>query len=70
MFRSVKSGTTYNAQRVRTSISTLLEAPADVVWEVMHKTQSLCYVAKPLLCFQEVFLNDGQAVAGLCASKE
>lgn len=37
---------------MRLSISTPLEAPADLVWKVLHKPQSLRYVAKPLLCFR------------------
>jgi hypothetical protein len=39
-------------QSVRICISTPLEAPADLVWEILHKTRSLRYVAKPLLCFR------------------
>ena len=37
---------------MRINLSTPLEAPADLVWELLHKTQSLRYVAKPLLCFK------------------
>ena len=56
-------------QRMRINMSTPLEAPADLVWELLHKTQSLRYVAKPLLCFKGVFPKDGPAPGGSCASK-
>jgi hypothetical protein len=37
---------------MRIEISTPLEAPADLIWRLLRKSQSLRYVAKPLLCFK------------------
>ena len=37
---------------MRINISTPLEAPADLVWELLGKSQTLRYVAEPLLCFE------------------
>jgi hypothetical protein len=55
---------------MRIDISTPLEAPADLVWELLHKTQSLRYVAKPLLCFMGDLPERWPALVGLCALKE
>ena len=37
---------------MRIRISTPLEAPADRIWSTLQNTESLRYVARPLLCFR------------------
>src|SRR5918997_3591993 len=37
---------------MRIEISTPLEAPARRIWQTLQNTESLRYVAKPLLCFR------------------
>jgi hypothetical protein len=50
---------------LRIKRTTELEAPADAVWSALRKTETLRYVARPLLCFEADFPRRWPAQGGV-----